>query len=61
MTEAYLKLTNKPEIMQAAVAAFPTLKEAVATGSKVVHKGHLLAAMELLDDVRAVSQGGYSD
>ena len=63
VTEATLKLTNKPENVQVAVAAFPSTHAAAATATKLVQKGQPLAAIELLDNttMRAVNQGGYTD
>jgi D-lactate dehydrogenase (cytochrome) len=63
ITEASLKLTNRPENVRVAVAAFPSLRQASSMAVEIVQSGHPLAAMELLDDVtmRAVNEGGYTD
>jgi len=63
VTEASLKLTNKPENVRVAVAAFPSLRQASSMAVEIVQSGHPLAAMELLDDVtmRAVNKGGHTD
>ena len=63
ITEASLKLTNKPENVQVAVAAFPSTYQAAATATKLVQKGQPLAAIELLDNMtmRAVNAGGYTN
>ena len=63
ITEASLKLTNKPENVQVAVAAFPSTHQAAATATRLVQKGLPLAAIELLDDMamRAVNQGGQTN
>lgn len=63
VTEASLKLTNKPENVQVAVAAFPSTHKAAETATKLVQKGQPLAAIELLDNttMRAVNQAGYTE
>ena len=62
VTEASLRLTDKPENVQVAVAAFPSTHDAVSTATRLVQKGHPLAAIELLDNatMRAVNHSGYS-
>lgn len=62
ITEASLKLTNKPENIQVAVATFPSTHQAAATATKLVQKGQSLAAIELLDEMtmKAVNQSGYT-
>jgi D-lactate dehydrogenase (cytochrome) len=61
VTEATCKITSKPENVQVAVAAFPTLEKAVDTSIKLAQCGLPVAAMELLDDttMHAVNEGGY--
>ena len=63
ITEASLKLTNKPENVQVAVAAFPSTQQAAATATRLVQKGLPLAAIELLDGMvmHAVNQGGQTN
>ena len=62
ITEASLRLTNKPENVQVAVAAFPSTHDAVSTATTLVQKGQPLAAIELLDNttMRAVNHSGYT-
>ena len=63
ITEASLRLTNKPENVQVAVAAFPTTHQAASTATKLVQRGQPLAAIELLDNttMRAVNSAGGTD
>lgn len=63
VTEASLKLTAKPDNIRVAVAAFPDIQSAIRMAVSVVRSGHMLAAMELLDDMamRSVNESGYSD
>ena len=63
ITEASLKLTNKPKNVQVAVASFPSTRQAAATATKLVQKDLPLAAIELLDNMtmRAVNEGGYTN
>jgi len=63
VTEASLKLTAKQENTRVAVAVFPDIPSAIRTSIGIVRSGHMLAAMELLDDMamRAVNESGYSD
>ncbi|KAI1613616.1 D-lactate dehydrogenase [Exophiala viscosa] len=61
VTEATLKLTNKPENVRVAVAAFPTTAQAVEAAVKIVRKGLPLGAIELLDgpSMGAINNSGY--
>jgi D-lactate dehydrogenase (cytochrome) len=63
VTEASLRLTNKPENVQVAVAGFGSVHQAVDTVIKILQSGHQLAAMELLDatTMYAINEGGYSN
>jgi len=63
VTEASLKLTTKQENVQVAVAAFLDISSAICTSVGVVRSRHMLAAMELLDDMAmgSVNESGYSD
>ncbi len=61
VTEAALKITSRPENVQAAVASFPSSQDALNTVIKVVQRGIQVAALELLDEttMKAVNQSGY--
>jgi D-lactate dehydrogenase (cytochrome) len=63
VTEASLKVTNKPENVRVAVAAFPDIHSAIRTSVKIVKSGYQLEAMELLDDMgmRGANHSGYSE
>ncbi|KIW12293.1 glycolate oxidase, subunit GlcD [Exophiala spinifera] len=61
VTEATLKLTNKPENVRVAVAAFPSNHDAVNAAVKIVQKGVPVGALELLDGIsmKAINNSGY--
>ncbi|KIV77506.1 glycolate oxidase, subunit GlcD [Exophiala sideris] len=61
VTEATLKLTNKPENVRVAVASFPSNSHAVEAAVKIVQKGLPLGAIELLDGISmgAINNSGY--
>lgn len=63
VTEASLKITNKPENLRVATATFPTTQDAVDVVVKVVQQGLPLTAVELLDEIsmRSVNESGYCD
>ncbi|KAH7121476.1 hypothetical protein EDB81DRAFT_666239 [Dactylonectria macrodidyma] len=52
VTEATLKLATIPEETGVAVLAFPTIKDAASMAVDVIHKGILVGAVEILDDVQ---------
>lgn len=61
VTEARVKVTTKPINVRVAVASFSDLQSAMQASLRIVHSGHVLAAIELLDDftMHAVNEGGY--
>jgi len=63
VTEASLKVTIKPKNIRIAVASFPTLQKAVNTTIQITSSGHVLEAMELLDNttMHAINKAGYTD
>ena len=63
VTEATLKLTNRPENVRVAVASFPTNQHAVDVAVKIVQKGLPLGALELLDglSMKAINNSGYCE
>jgi D-lactate dehydrogenase (cytochrome) len=63
VTEASLKVTIKPKNIRIAVASFPSLHKAVNTTIQITSSGHVLEAMELLDDItmHAINEAGYTD
>lgn len=63
VTEATLKLTNKPENVRVAVAAFPSNHDAVEAAVKIVQKGLPVGALELLDGIsmKAINNSGYCE
>ncbi|KAH7121828.1 hypothetical protein B0J13DRAFT_648639, partial [Dactylonectria estremocensis] len=52
VTEATLKLATVPEENGVAVLTFPTIKDAASMAVDVIHKGILVGAVEILDDVQ---------
>ncbi|KAF7552836.1 hypothetical protein G7Z17_g4034 [Cylindrodendrum hubeiense] len=52
VTEATLKLATIPEETGVAVIAFPTIKDAASMAVDVIHKGIMVGAVEILDDVQ---------
>ncbi|KAK6365725.1 D-lactate ferricytochrome c oxidoreductase [Exophiala oligosperma] len=63
VTEATLKLTNKPENVRVAVAAFPSNQDAVEAAVKIVQKGLPVGALELLDglSMKTINNSGYCE
>ncbi|KAJ9503581.1 D-lactate ferricytochrome c oxidoreductase [Exophiala xenobiotica] len=63
VTEATLKITNKPENVRVAVAAFPTTQNAVEAAVKIVQKGLPVGALELLDGIsmKTINNSGYCE
>ena len=63
VTEAHLKLTSKPVNEKVAVAAFPSMQDAVSTVVKIVQNDMPLHAMEVLCEtsMRGVNEGGHCD
>lgn len=52
VTEATLKLATIPEENGVAVIAFQTIKDAASMAVDVIHKGIMVGAVEILDDVQ---------
>ncbi|KAH8703491.1 hypothetical protein BGW36DRAFT_312626 [Talaromyces proteolyticus] len=52
ITEITLKLAPVPAKESVAVATFPSVKDAVASASKIIRQGILVAAVELMDEVQ---------
>ncbi|KAH6962129.1 hypothetical protein BKA56DRAFT_499158 [Ilyonectria sp. MPI-CAGE-AT-0026] len=52
VTEATLKLATIPEANGVAVIAFQTIKDAASMAVDVIHKGIMVGAVEILDDVQ---------
>jgi D-lactate dehydrogenase (cytochrome) len=63
VTKASLKVTIRPKNIRIAVASFPNLHKAVNTTIQITSSGHVLEAMELLDDItmHAINEAGYTD
>lgn len=62
VTEATLKLTNKPQNTRVAVCAFDTIRQAADCVAKVVGMGLPVAAVEILDDeqMRCINHAGMT-
>jgi D-lactate dehydrogenase (cytochrome) len=60
ITEIRLRLYGIPEAIAAAVAAFPTIGDAVNTVIRVIQSGIPVARIELLDDVQLDAVNRYS-
>lgn len=63
ITEATVKVTNKPQHESVAVVSFSTVRSAAECVSKFVKTGVQVAAVELLDEtaMRLINEGGSLD
>ena len=52
ITEITLKLAPVPETQSAAVATFPSVRDAVSCTTKIMRQGIPIAAVELMDEVQ---------
>jgi D-lactate dehydrogenase (cytochrome) len=62
VTEATLKITNKPNTTSVAVCSFGSVRQAADCVAKVVNEGVPIAAIEILDDVqmRCINAAGMT-
>lgn len=60
VTEATLKLHPRPKDQAIAMVTFDSISDAAAAASQVVQEGHMVGAIELLDDVmmKAINDAG---